>query len=64
MSAYCASCLHIANEALLLQPLRQVAGNGKVASGKWQISEKSMQQLLVLPCAVTSQSKLKANTKY
>lgn len=48
MSAYCASCLHIANEALLHRQ-RQVARWCWQGGKQWQITEKSMQQQL-LPC--------------
>lgn len=43
MSAYCASCLHIANEALLHRR-RQVARWCWQGGKQWQITEKSMQQ--------------------
>lgn len=49
MSAYCASCLHIANEALLHRR-RQVARWCWQGGKQWQITEKSMQQQQLLPC--------------
>lgn len=48
MSAYCASCLHIANEALLHRR-RQVARWCWQGGKQWQITEKSMQQQQLLP---------------